>query len=212
MVLGALGLYLLAAPVMLEAKDVDGVRQPYLPSSRWIDGSVADDMPAKRLSRLYGVNYYIASQTNPLVLWFIQDPKARQGLVSTAVNGLFRTYQEWIRATQPMMQKLFRKQPAAEIAYQMFFSVVTQDYTGDVTIFPRSRVFNPRRLLTPLNEDELMDFILEGQRATYPHIEAIRNCQKISMTLDEILRDFERRAIRYAHRSASTGSKTKSAA
>jgi NTE family protein len=188
---------------MLEARNVRGERQPYLPSWRWVDGSVADDLPTKRLSRLYGVNHYIASQTNPVVLWFIRDPKARQSLLSTGVTAVFRTYQEVLRATQPLTQKMIRRLPRAELLYNMFYSVATQKYTGDITIIPRSRVFNPTRLLSPVTEKELMEFIIEGERATYPKIEMIRNCQKISLTLERILTDYDRRAIRNAHKLTS---------
>jgi NTE family protein len=60
-------------PVTLQALDDDGQLKSYLPSRRWVDGSVSDDMPAKRLARLYGVNHYIVSQTNPHVLPFVTD-------------------------------------------------------------------------------------------------------------------------------------------
>ena len=46
-------------PVTLAAKNHLGEKQAYLPSRKWVDGSVSDDMPAKRLTRLYGVNHYI---------------------------------------------------------------------------------------------------------------------------------------------------------
>ena len=38
--------------VMLQAKNEKGEAQPHLPARRWVAGSVADDLPAKRLSRL----------------------------------------------------------------------------------------------------------------------------------------------------------------
>jgi predicted acylesterase/phospholipase RssA len=33
-------------PVMLMARNVHGEAQPYLPTRRWVDGSIADDLPA----------------------------------------------------------------------------------------------------------------------------------------------------------------------
>jgi len=41
-------------PVRLAAKNDAGKRQAYLPSRRWVDGSLSDDIPAKRLARVYG--------------------------------------------------------------------------------------------------------------------------------------------------------------
>ena len=186
-------------PVMLEAKNQNGERQPYLPQRRWIDGSVSDDLPTKRLSRLYGVNHYIASQTNPIALLIANDPKSRQGLVSTSYNILADTWKAWLKATHPLAEKLVRGSPSVEYLYRTFYSVATQNYAGDITLTPRSRVFNPTRLLTMLPEDEMMKMIVEGQQCTYPKIEMIRNCTKISRTLDEILLPYERRALRLAH-------------
>ncbi len=136
------------------------------------------------------------------MLWFIQDPKARQGLLSTALHASYRSYQEWLRATQPLTQKLARRVPRVELLYNTFYSVATQTYTGDINIIPRSRVFNPTRLLTNLTEKEIMYLVKEGERATWPRIENIRNCSRISHTLERILADYERRAVRYAHRKS----------
>lgn len=187
--------------VTLEAKSVStGERRPYLPRRKWIDGSMSQDMPVKRLSRLYGTNHYIASQVNPHVLWFLQDPKERQNLWTTGMNAALRSYQEWLRATQPMTHKLVRSFPTIEYLYRSFYSVATQEYTGDITITPRSRWFNPMRLLTRLTEKELMSLITEGQRATYPKIEMIRNCTKVSRALQEIVAGYENRALRASHK------------
>ena len=98
-------------PVILEAKNKNGRRQPYLPQRRWVDGSVSEDLPAKRLARLYGVNHYVASQTNPVVLWFIQDPKEEPTLLSTGLHLGFRTYQEWLRSTHWITQRLTKPVP-----------------------------------------------------------------------------------------------------
>ena len=52
-------------PVQLKAKDADGKIKAYLPSRRWMDGSFSQDLPAKRLARMYGVNHFIVSQVLP---------------------------------------------------------------------------------------------------------------------------------------------------
>jgi TAG lipase/steryl ester hydrolase/phospholipase A2/LPA acyltransferase len=60
-------------PVMLMAKNVHGESQPYLPTRKWVDGSIADDLPAKRLSRLYSTNHYIVSMVNPVATPFLRN-------------------------------------------------------------------------------------------------------------------------------------------
>ncbi|MEL6190267.1 MAG: DUF3336 domain-containing protein, partial [Myxococcota bacterium] len=62
-------------PVTLASRRPDGGRQPFLPRQRWVDGSLSDDLPAKRLARLYGVNHFIVSQVNPHVVPFVTDAK-----------------------------------------------------------------------------------------------------------------------------------------
>ena len=60
-------------PVTLMAKDGEQ-RKPYVASRRWVDGSITDDQPAKRIARQFGVNHFISSQANPLVVWGMNWP------------------------------------------------------------------------------------------------------------------------------------------
>ena len=59
------------SPVILEALSRNGQRKSYLPQRSWVDGAVSDDLPAKRLARLYGINHTVVSQTNPSVIPFV---------------------------------------------------------------------------------------------------------------------------------------------
>ena len=45
-------------PVVLMAKNDQGERQAYHGSRKWVDGSLSEDLPAKRLARLYGCLLY----------------------------------------------------------------------------------------------------------------------------------------------------------
>ncbi|MBT8446512.1 MAG: DUF3336 domain-containing protein, partial [Gammaproteobacteria bacterium] len=74
-------------PVMLMARNVHGESQPYLPTRRWVDGSIADDLPAKRLSRLYSTNHYIVSMVNPIATPFLSSGGERSQL-SRALGSL----------------------------------------------------------------------------------------------------------------------------
>jgi NTE family protein len=78
-------------PVALAAKNDHGERQAYLPSRKWVDGSLSHDLPAKRLSRIYGVNHFVVSQVNPHIFPFITDTTREQGLMSTIRTASRRT-------------------------------------------------------------------------------------------------------------------------
>ena len=55
-------------------KTEDGKIEPYWPTAckqRFVDGSVASDLPMKRLAELFNVNTFIVSQVNPHVCPFV---------------------------------------------------------------------------------------------------------------------------------------------
>jgi TAG lipase/steryl ester hydrolase/phospholipase A2/LPA acyltransferase len=174
-------------PVTLTAKNARGECQPYLPARRWVDGSVSEDLPAKRLARLYGVNHYIASQTNPLVLMFISDPKLDHSLTASILRMSTRTLKESARVISDYSKRSLAYWPRFNLLMNMYASVVSQNYTADINIFPGYRLFDPTKLLVHLSEKELMDIIQEGEHACWPKVEMIRICSKISKTLDRLL-------------------------
>lgn len=178
-------------PVMLEAKSVGGERQPYLPTRKWVDGSVHDDLPAKRLTRLYGVNHFVVSMVNPLVIPWIRDPKTERGFSAMISQQVERWTKEIIRSGVSITQVFTRDMPRLNFILSMFSSIATQTYTGDINIIPAARLFDPRKLLSHPTQEEVMSFVEEGERATWPKLEMIRVCTKISRTLDRILVDYD---------------------
>ncbi|MGD1935438.1 MAG: DUF3336 domain-containing protein [Candidatus Phaeomarinobacter sp.] len=178
-------------PVMLEAKTVAGERIPYLPTRKWVDGSVHDDLPAKRLMRLYGVNHFVVSMVNPLVIPWLRDPTTERGFSAMIAQQAERWVKEIIRGSVSVTQTFTRKNPRINFILSMFSAIATQTYTGDINIIPAARLFDPRTLLSHPTQEEVMSFVEEGERATWPKIEMIRICTKISSTLDRILADYD---------------------
>ncbi len=176
-------------PVTLAARNHLGERQPYLPGSKWVDGSVSDDMPAKRLARLYGVNHYIVSQTNPHVLPFVADGKRKSDAISVWKDAGTKTARAWVNASAITMEKPLSLSPALSRMTNLALSVINQDYIGDINILPANRYFNPFRLLAFLTEQEIHDLVRSGERSTWPKIEMIRIQTRISRALDRILTD-----------------------
>lgn len=184
--------------VTLAAKNRQGQRQPYVPSRQWVDGSVTDDLPAKRLIRLYGVNHFITSQTNPVALWTLRDSQAQDNLLGRLWEINQNATREWLRATYPLAMEITKDLYPFNMMTRMFYSIATQDYTADINILPRRRFWDPRKLLSILNEEEVRGLIAEGEAATWPRIEMIRNCTSISRTLDGVLARLENQNL-YAH-------------
>jgi len=186
--------------VTLAAKNRFGERQPYIPLRKWVDGSISDDLPAKRLARLYGVNHFISSQTNPIVLWAVRDSGFDESLFTRIVDIYQTAGREWMRATWPFAMRLVKDQYPLNVYARMAYSVAIQDYTADVNILPTRRLFDPRKLLSVLTEDETRALIEDGERATWPKLELIRNCTLVGRTLDRATNDLEQEvALRAAH-------------
>lgn len=172
-------------PVVLEARGPDGRVIPYLPSERWVDGSLYGDLPKLRLARLHNVNHFIVSQTNPHVVPFgrLQAREGVGGAVAGAAVAAARNQGVYAvdiarRATPAWTGPV---QQLVDRAYAM----VTQEYGGDVNIHPRFRPDLLRKVVANPTRDDLDTFIREGERATWPHLAVIRDQTRIGRTFRE---------------------------
>lgn len=178
-------------PVTLRALDGDGRLKSFLPSQRWVDGSVSDDLPAKRLARLYGVNHYIVSQTNPHVLPFVSDGRRKQTSLGLLQNAGRRAAREWFNAVTLIADRADRRNGRVTQVTSFMRSIINQDYVGDINILPDYRMVNPAKLLSFPGEKQVLRLIAAGERCTWPRLEMIRQQTRISRTLRDILQRFE---------------------
>jgi TAG lipase/steryl ester hydrolase/phospholipase A2/LPA acyltransferase len=192
--------------VMLEAKNVRGERQPYLPTRRWVDGSVTDDLPAKRLSRLYGVNHYIASLINPIVLFsqggdgeHTRIPKSLREFVHKRASNI-------ARSSTAFSKRYSEKWPRFNVIVSMIASVLNQEYSADINVYPDFRKFDFRKILSHLTEDELLMLVRQGEVATWKQIDRIKTSTAISRTLDQILEQCGEEELRHTARKRKQNS------
>jgi NTE family protein len=183
-------------PVRLMAMDDQGEKQPYLKSRRWVDGSISDDLPAKRLSRLYGVNHFIVSQVNPHVFPFVTDSRRNSAPLAIVKQTGSRIAREWLNASASILEKPLSWSPTINRVTSAALSVINQDYVGDINILPDRVLFNPLKLLAHRSVDEVVNLIAMGERATWPKIEMIRVQTKIGRKLNEIVDRFEHGSLR----------------
>jgi NTE family protein len=177
--------------VMLMAKNSHGEAQPYLPSRKWVDGSIADDLPAKRLSRLFSTNHYIVSMVNPIVIPFLRK-KGESSILGSLLGGMgIGVGREVLNFYKGIVQKRGDQWPRLNMFVNGIHSFLDQEYSGDINIVPHFRWYNPGKLLSHLSEKDLMDLVDGGEHSTYPAIETIRTCTKISRTMEEVLHRYE---------------------
>ncbi|MCP4299268.1 MAG: hypothetical protein GY783_01665 [Gammaproteobacteria bacterium] len=70
-------------------------------------------------------------------------------------------------------------------------ALIHQRFTADINIFPGYGVSSLGKILKMLSEEEMVELINEGERATWPKIPVIRSTTRIGRTLDRILHAFE---------------------
>jgi len=164
-----------------------------------VDGSVSDDLPTKRLARLYGVNHYIVSQANPAVLPFVTDGRRQGSTLAILTNASRRTAREWLNAGAAIMHKPLSRPGTLSRLANTALSMVNQDYIGDINILPRNRFYNPLKLLAHLAPEEIMKLVASGERSAWRKMEMIRVQTHIGRTLDRIRNEFEEEALRNSH-------------
>ena len=178
-------------PVMLMARNVHGEAQPYLPTRRWVDGSIADDLPSKRLSRLYRANPYIVSMVNPIAIPFLKKEGSRSALGAALGSLGVGMGRELLNFYRGVVQRDGDNWPRFNMLMNSVHALIDQDYSGDINIVPSFRWYNPAKILSHLSEKDLIDLMEGGEHSAYASVESIRICTKISRTMKEILTRFE---------------------
>lgn len=173
--------------VTLWAKNVNGEKVPYIPTQKWVDGSIKDDLPIHRLQRLYGVNHAIVSQTNPHVVPFIARTIDQRSIAHQLRRMIAANISLNLNFGLEFAQKGIRWSNDLGLLVDKFRSIVAQKYMGDINIIPPRQAANVLRILSNPSVDDVRRFIETGERATWPKIELIRNTTLISRTFHDCL-------------------------
>ncbi|MEJ8567131.1 DUF3336 domain-containing protein [Elongatibacter sediminis] len=185
----------LLPPVQLRARNYAGKSTAYMPQSRWIDGSVHEDIPKEKVNRLHNVNHYIVSQANPHVAPFMNGDSDRTGLVPFLQDVMVRGPMLQVEHILDLVHRHFDV-PGLGSVIKKAHAIVRQTYSGDITISLDRGDIRVSRVLRNVNEEEARELIEAGRRASWPCIERIRNTTQISRSLNACL---ERLAERYQY-------------
>ena len=185
--------------VTLMAKNIHGEEQPYLPSRKWTDGSFSQDLPAKRLSRIYGVNHFIVSQVNPAVLPLLSDPKTTPDAALSLTNMTKSAASLWMRSSINASRKYLKLSPRMNMLIDTVHKLVEQEYTGDINIFPGFRYLKPSKIISAGSLEDIRFLVDEGVKATLPKIPVVKNSLSVGSMLDTILLDFGHEGKHWLH-------------
>ncbi len=174
-------------PVTLWAKNINGEKVPYIPTRKWVDGSIKDDLPVRRLQRLYGVNHSIVSQTNPHVVPFMSRSDDNHSVAAHARRVLAANVRLNVNFALEFVQKGIKWSNDLGLIVDKAQSVVSQKYVGDINIIPPRRPTNVLRIFSNPSVEDVREFIETGERATWPKVDLIRNTTRISRTFHDCL-------------------------
>ena len=173
-----------------DPKTGEGV--PWNPSpQRWIDGSVDNDLPMTRLAELFNVNHFIVSQVNPHVVPFLAREDIPPSRITHRSHKIIASGPKWLRTIADLAkgEALHRMHTLAEIgifpnALTKAVSVLSQKYSGDITILPEISYTDFPRMLSNPTADFTRQAQLSGERATWPKLSRIKNHCAIELALD----------------------------
>ncbi|KAI4126324.1 MAG: hypothetical protein LQ338_003801 [Usnochroma carphineum] len=195
--------FVFSAATILAKDPKTGEAVPWNPSPQhWIDGSVDNDLPMTRLAEMFNVNHFIVSQVNPHVVPFLlkeEDviaPKAQRS-ASTAPSA-----PAWLHTVTHLGkdEALHRMRTLAEIgifpnALTKAVSVLSQKYSGDITILPEISYSDFPRMLSNPTLEFMATARLCGERATWPKLSRIRNHCAIELALDDAVQKLRARVV-----------------
>ena len=191
---------LFSAAQLLVKNPITGENSTWNPTpQRWIDGSVDNDLPMTRLAEMFNVNHFIVSQVNPHVVPFLAKDDA--AITADAQSegeigaGLLYTLTNLAKD-----EALHRMHMLAELGIMPNLvtkarSILSQKYSGDITILPELEYQHFPRLLKNPTAEFIMQTMLSGERATWPKLSRIRNRCAVELELDAAVQALRARVV-----------------
>lgn len=162
-------------------------------SVRFVDGSVDNDLPVSRLSEMFNVDHIIACQVNIHVFPFLKlslscvggdiEDEFSAKLKQTLSNVYYFMANEAVHFLEIAGEIGIAKNTLMKMR-----SVLSQQYSGDVTILPdMEMLLRFKELLTNPTKQFLLREISNGARATWPKVSIIQSHCEQEFALDKAI-------------------------
>lgn len=191
--------FLFSAAELLVKNPITGENTPWNPTpQRWIDGSVDNDLPMTRLAEMFNVNHFIVSQVNPHVVPFlVKDEEAITNAAQSSSDS-----PGWVYTLTNLAkdEALHRMHVLADLGIfpnlvTKCRSVLSQKYSGDITILPQIEYKDFPRILKNPTSDFMVQACLCGERATWPKLSRIRNHCAVELELDAAVQQLRAKVV-----------------
>lgn len=193
-----------AAPLLVKDPQT-GEHMPWNPTpQKWVDGSVDNDLPMTRLAEMFNVNHFIVSQVNPHVVPFLaKDDRLYPELDGSRPEVFGGSQSTSLTNTLTALAKdeaLHRLHFLAELgifptAVTKLLSVLSQKYSGDITILPEFNAYDLPRILKNPTVEFMERSTLSGERATWPKLSRIRDRCAVELAIDRSIQTLRARCL-----------------
>ena len=155
-------------------------------SQQWVDGSLDSDIPQRKLSEMFNVNFFIVSQVNPHVRPFLAAEEEFVGVQPTTkvapTDTIMRRMATFAKDDMVYRASLFSDTPLLKPLLRGV-SILTQKYTGDINILPEIAPSDYLHMMSNPTPQSMVAATISGERATWPKMSRIRNSVAIELAL-----------------------------
>ncbi|CAI4045379.1 triacylglycerol lipase SKDI_11G2970 [Saccharomyces kudriavzevii IFO 1802] len=178
-------------------------RKPWTGSSsvKFVDGSVDNDLPISRLSEMFNVDHIIACQVNIHVFPFLKLSLSCVGgeiedEFSARLKQNLSSIYNFMANEAIHILEIGSEMGIAKNALTKLRSVLSQQYSGDITILPdMNMLFRIKELLSNPTKEFLLREITNGAKATWPKVSIIQNHCGQEFALDKAISYIKGRMI-----------------
>ncbi|KAG9240981.1 acyl transferase/acyl hydrolase/lysophospholipase [Calycina marina] len=179
-------------PVVLMMKTRSGTLVPYSFGHKWKDGSLRTDIPLKALNLHFNVNFSIVSQVNPHINLFFFSSRGsvgqpvthrkgrgwRGGFIGSAVEQYLKLdLNKWLKVLRHLE---LLPRPLG----QDWSEIWLQQFSGTITIWPRSIVSDFWRILSDPTPSQLGRMLHVGQQSAFPKLLFLANRMKVERVIE----------------------------
>ena len=155
-----------------------------------------------RLAEMFNVNHFIVSQVNPHVVPFLMKEEGLVGRGAPQVSPDVPVGRSWLDSLSQLAkgEALYRMQTLAELGIfpnllTKTVSVLSQKYSGDITILPENNYANFPKMLSNPTPEFMRQAMICGERATWPKLSIIKNHCAIELALDDAVQKLRARVV-----------------
>jgi predicted acylesterase/phospholipase RssA len=180
-------------PVVLMMKTREGTLVPYSFGHKWKDGSLRTDIPLKALNLHFNVNFSIVSQVNPHINLFFFSSRGSVGQPVTHRKGrgwrggfLGSATEQYLKLDLNKWLKVVRHlELLPRPLGQDWSEIWLQQFSGTITIWPRSIISDFWRILSDPNPKQLARMLHVGQQSAFPKLKFLANRLKVERIIEK---------------------------